>query len=67
MANMQAARVVLYHRSSDRARNIYAITPNVPLQSSMLPISIPGLDRTKLPTFLYLWQPDPTLERLSGR
>jgi protease-4 len=67
MAKVQAARVVLYHRSSDRARNAYAITPNVPLQTSLLPISIPGLDRTKLPTFLYLWQPDPTVERLSGR
>ena len=29
--------------------------------------SLPGLDRTRLPSFLYLWQPDPTLEKLGGR
>jgi hypothetical protein len=48
-------------------RSAYAITPNVPLQNSMLPINVPGLDRSRLPTFLYLWQSDPTLERLGGR
>jgi protease-4 len=67
MARLEGARVVLYHRNSDRARNIYAMTPNVPLQSALLPLSVPGLDRSKLPTFLYLWQADPTLEKLGGR
>jgi protease-4 len=67
MAKLSAARVVIYHRNSDRARNAYATTPNVPLQSALLPLSVPGLDRSKLPTFLYLWQPDPTLEKLGGR
>jgi protease-4 len=67
MAKLDTARVVIYHRNSDRGRNIYATTPNVPLQSALLPLSVPGLDRSKLPTFLYLWQADPTLERLSGR
>jgi protease-4 len=61
------AAVVLYHRSSDRAHSLYDITPNVPLQTGLFPISIPGLDRAKLPTFLYLWQPDPTLEKMGGR
>jgi protease IV len=32
-----------------------------------IPFSYPGLDRTKLPTFLYLWQPDPTIPRTSPR
>ncbi len=67
MAKLQCARVVLYHRNSDRGRNVYATTPNVPLQSALLPLSVPGLDRSKLPTFLYLWQADPTLEKLGGR
>ena len=31
-------------------------------------LSLPGLDRASLPTFLYLWQPEPTMEKkLSGR
>lgn len=67
LAGLSAARVILYHRQGDAARSAYAITPNVPLQSSFLPLSIPGLDRSKLPTFLYLWQPDPTLEKMGGR
>jgi protease-4 len=35
--------------------------------SDAIPFSYPGLDRSKLPTFLYLWQPDPTLPRLSAK
>lgn len=62
-----AARVVLLHRRIDRARSPYAVTPNVPLQGTALPLSIPGLERSRLPTFLYLWEPDPTLERWGGR
>jgi protease-4 len=61
------ARVVLLHRRVDRARSPYAVTPNVPLQGSALPVSVPGFERSRLPTFLYLWQPDPTLERWGGR
>jgi protease-4 len=67
LAHVEQGRVVLYHRSNDRAHSVYAVTPNVPLQNSVLPISVPGLDRCRLPTFLYLWQPDPTLEKLGGR
>ena len=66
LAGLASSRVVMYHRRTDFAQSLYAVTPNVPLQGSMLPISVPGLDRTRLPTFLYLWQPDPTIERLSG-
>jgi protease-4 len=61
------ASVVLYHRAADRAYTPYSITPNVPLQSGLFPFSLPGLDRAKLPTFLYLWQPEPTLEKSGGR
>ena len=67
MARVEQSRVVLYHRVNDRAHTAYAITPNVPLQNLILPISVPGLDRSRLPTFLYMWQSDPTLERLGGR
>lgn len=61
------ASVVLYHRTTDRAYTPYAITPNSPLQTGLFPFSIPGLERARLPTFLYLWQPEPTLERAGGR
>lgn len=67
MAGATSARVVCYRRPSDSARSVYAITPNVPIQTTLLPVSVPGIDRSKLPTFLYLWQPDPTMERLGGR
>lgn len=66
-AGVPAARVVLLHRRIDRARSPYAVTPNAPMQGTMLPLSIPGLERSRLPTFLYLWQPDPTLERWGGK
>jgi len=68
LGNAPAARVVMLHRCNDPARTPYATSPNMPVQTSMLPLSLPGLERTQLPTFLYLWQPEPTLERrASGR
>jgi protease-4 len=67
VAGMPNAEVVLFQRSGYPARSIYAITPNVPLQGELVPFSYPGLDRSKLPTFLYLWQPDPTVTKLGGR
>jgi protease-4 len=57
-----AAQVVMLHRCNDRARTPYAIMPNEPYREHLLPVSIPGYDRSKLPTFLYLWQADPTIE-----
>jgi protease-4 len=67
LAGVAGAEVVLFQRSGYPTRSIYAIVPNVPLQGELLPVSYPGLDRSKLPTFLYLWQPDPTITRLGGR
>jgi protease IV len=61
------ATAVLYHRSGDPAYSRYDITPNVPLQTGLFPYSVPGLDRARMPTFLYLWQPEPTLEKQGGR
>lgn len=66
LSGCMEARMVMFHRCNDRARSPYALTPNVPLQGAMLPLSIPGLDRSRLPTFLYLWQPDPSLEKWAG-
>ena len=67
MAGATGARVVVYHRPNDPAHSAYGVTPNVPLQATAIPLSLPGLDRSRLPTFLYLWQPEATLERLSGK
>jgi protease-4 len=59
--------VVMYRRGNDPARSVYAITPNVPLQGAGLLPNLPGLDRSKLPTFLSVWQPELTLEKLQGK
>ena len=68
MAGVPDARIVMYHRCNDRARSPYSITPNVPIQGQIMTMNLPGLDRASLPTFLYLWQPEPTMEKkLSGR
>jgi protease IV len=67
MAGFATAGTVILHRKSDVARTPYATTPNVPLQATLLGVSVPAGDRNRLPTFLYLWQPDPSLERLSGK
>jgi protease-4 len=67
MGGAPHAEIMFYHRQNDRARSVYDVTPNVPLQGTLLPLSLPGLDRSKLPSFLYLWQPDPTMEKLGGR
>jgi protease-4 len=59
--------VVLYRRSNDPATTIYAVTANIPLQGLGLLPSLPGLDRSKLPTFLSVWQPELTIEKLGGK
>jgi len=67
LAGAPAAGAVMLHRRNDVARTPYATTPNVPIQASLLGVSVPAGDRNRLPTFLYLWQPDPSMERLSGK
>ncbi len=59
--------VVLYRRTNDPAHSIYAVTANVPLQGAGLLPNLPGLDRAKLPTFLSVWQPELTMEKLGGK
>jgi len=64
---VSGAEVALYHRVGYPARSLYAIDPTPAPMSEVIPFSYPGLDRSKLPAFLYLWQPDPTLPRLGSR
>ena len=61
------AEVVLFQRAGVPIHSIYAIAPNSPIQGDIIPLSYPGLERSKLPTFLYMWLPDPTLTRQGGR
>jgi protease-4 len=64
LTGISGAEVVLLHRSGYPAHSLYAITPTPAPLNEAIPFSYPGLDRSKLPTFLYLWQPDPTLPRM---
>ncbi|MDB5306282.1 MAG: sppA 1 [Gemmataceae bacterium] len=59
--------VVLYRRNNDPAHSVYAVTANIPLQGAGLLPNLPGLDRTKLPSFLSMWQPELTMEKLGGK
>lgn len=67
LAGVSQAEVVQYQRPGTASRSVYAAAPNAPIQGDILPLSYPGLDRAKTPTFLYLWQPDPTVLRQAGR
>ncbi len=55
------APIKMLRRDNDRAYTLMDVTPNVPTMSSLLPLKIPGLDRSEMPTFLYLWQPEPSM------
>ncbi len=65
MAGVACAKTIVYRRDNDRALTPYDITPNVPGQG-LMPFSMPGIDRAAMPTFLYLWQPEPAYEKTSG-
>ncbi len=66
MVNRPNARTIMYCRKDMPARTPYAVASNRPLHPTLFPASIPGLDRTKANLFLYLWQADPTLMKLTG-
>lgn len=61
------ASVVFFRRPDDPAVSPYSITPNVPLHDKLLPINVPGLNRARLPCFLYIWEMEPTLETSLGK
>ena len=67
LAHQPFGRVVMFHRADDPAYSPFTVTPNTPVQGTLLPFSSPGFDRSKLPLFLFMWLPDPTMERLTGR
>lgn len=60
------ASVVMLRRTNDRAHTVLDKTPNSPTSASLIPLNIPGLDRSSLPTFLYLWQVEPRFVTASG-
>src|SRR5580700_945605 len=60
MAHLNYSEVVFYHRKGDPAFSPYSATPNVPLQDKILPVNIPGIERSRLPSFLYLWEIEPS-------
>ena len=60
-------QVVLYRRNNDPAHSALAISANIPLQGAGLLPNLPGLDRAKMPTFLSVWQPELTMEKLGGK
>ncbi len=61
------AEIVFYHRKGDPALSPYSVTPNIPLQDKLIPVNVPGLNRSRLPSFLYLWEMDPTIEAITGK
>ena len=66
-AGVDCVNVIFYHRRDDAPLSEYAITPNTPLQKGLIPVNVPGLDRSKLPCFLYLWQMEPSTEVMMGK
>jgi len=60
------AAVVMLRRENDRAHTPLDVTPNEPQRAAMMPLNMPGLDRSQLPTFLYIWQPDTSLVTAAG-
>jgi protease-4 len=64
LVKQEAVLVVMYRRPESPARSLYATVPNRPVPVGAVPVSIPGLDRSKLPLFLYMWQADPTMVRV---
>ena len=66
LGKTEAAVAVMYRRAGDAARTLYACTPNRPIHPSAFPMSVPGIERSKMPMFLYMWQVEPGYARLSG-
>lgn len=67
MAGAERTATVFFHRHADRPLSTYSATPNTPLQNTLIPVNVPGLDRSRLPCFLYLWQMEPSTEMMRGK
>ena len=59
-ASESQCTAVLLHRPADQANTVYDVTVPPTSLHSVLP-QIPGVDRSQLPTFLYMWQPEPSM------
>lgn len=62
----ESATVSMLRRTNDRAFTLLDVTPNTPTTNSIIPLNVPGLDRSSLPTFMYLWQPEPSVITAAG-
>jgi protease-4 len=67
MAGLTHAEVTFLRRDGDTATSPYSTSPNVPLHDKLLNVDIPGLQRSRMPSFLYLWQIEPTAETINGK
>jgi protease-4 len=67
MAHLNYSEVVFYHRKDDPAFSAYSQTPNVPLQDKLVALNIPGIERSRMPAFLYLWDIEPSMDRINGK
>lgn len=67
LSGADRAELVFFHRPEDPALSPYSITPNIPLHDKLIPVNVPGLNRARLPCFLYLWEMDPTIETVPGK
>ena len=55
-------------KNNDAARSPYGTSPNSPIQTSILPVSMPGWEAAADAYLPLFWQPEPTLEhRATGR
>jgi protease-4 len=67
MGGAPGAETMFLRRGDDPPLSQYSVQPNVPLQDKLLPLNVPGLNRSRLPSFLYLWQMDPTIETINAK
>ena len=58
-------QVVLYRRDGQAAYTALDRAPAAATPASLLPFHLPGLDRSTMPTFLYMWQADPAMASLA--
>ncbi|OYP36661.1 S49 family peptidase [Rhodopirellula sp. MGV] len=53
--------VVMYRRKNQHAYTVLDSNADGASLPSLLPIHVPGLERPSMPTFLFMWQSDPSL------
>ena len=61
-----SARWILFRRGNDHAGSPYAVSRQLRLNTGLMPITLPGVEKQTVPTFLYMWQPIPHTGVLSS-